>query len=245
LVHQYHLLERETFIAIWVAIFGVLSLYLLGKIKLPHDSPTGHISVGRLLIGLLVLSFTIYLIPGMWGAPIKLVSGFTPPLFYAESPDGVGYRITGDRGELPEGAHFTVHDIVAFDEYEEGLAYAKKVNKPVLLDFTGWACVNCRKMEEHVWSDPSILPIIRDEYVLISLYTDDHTKLPKEEQYESDVINGKVRTVGDKWYEFQKAKFNAVSQPYYIKLDTEGEPIDKGVGYTRDIDTYKNWLMKK
>ncbi|MDP5097670.1 MAG: thioredoxin family protein, partial [Flavobacterium sp.] len=190
LVLQTHLLEREVFLAIWIAVFGAWALYLFGKLILPHDSPMTHISVGRLFVALFVTTFTIYLIPGLWGAPLKILSGFTPPMTYSESPYGVGYQNTVSSGvssesALPENAHIGPLGITAFHDYEEGLAYAKKVNKPVLLDFTGHACANCRKMEENVWSDAEILKILKNEIVLISLYGDDQRELPKEEQYVS------------------------------------------------------------
>ncbi|MDZ4329817.1 MAG: cytochrome c biogenesis protein CcdA, partial [Flavobacterium sp.] len=184
LVLQLHWFEREIFLAIWIAIFGTLAFYLFGKITLPHDSPSSSISVGRLSVGLLILVFTIYLIPGLWGAPLKLISGFPPPMTYSESPYGVGgsNRESTSAIALPDGAHKGPHDIMAFTDYEKGLAYAKSVNKPILLDFTGFACVNCRKMEDYVWSDPRILSILNNEVVLISLYVDDKRELPIEEQ---------------------------------------------------------------
>ncbi|MBB1193886.1 thiol:disulfide interchange protein, partial [Flavobacterium sp. SOK18b] len=153
LVLQLHFLEREVFLAIWIAIFGTLALYLFGKIILPHDSPLNHISVGRLSLGLVVLAFTVYLIPGIWGAPLKLISGFPPPMTYSESPYGVGNSKGGSATTaqvLPDGAHLGPHDLIAFEDYDKGVAYAKSVNKPILLDFTGYACVNCRKMEDYV-----------------------------------------------------------------------------------------------
>ena len=154
LVLQLHLLEREVFLAIWIAIFGTLSLYLLGKITLPHDSPLPSISVSRLFVALLSLSFTIYLIPGLWGAPLKLINAFPPPIEYSESPLGVGKTATvsgtSSAAALPEGAELGPHQLVVFNDYEKGLAYARAVHKPILLDFTGYACVNCRKMENNV-----------------------------------------------------------------------------------------------
>ncbi|WP_405369184.1 protein-disulfide reductase DsbD family protein [Nonlabens sp. Asnod2-A12] len=246
LVYQFHFVDREVFIALWIAVFGGLSLYLFGKIRLPHDGPESHISVGRLLLGLIVLSFTIYLIPGLWGAPVQIVSGFTPPLNYAESPRGVGYRELDPNLILPEGAHLTVHDIIAFDDYELGVSYAKKVGKPVLLDFTGWACVNCRKMEERVWSDPRVLTMLKEEYVLISLYVDDANNLPLNEQYESEILDGKVRTIGDKWYEFQKREYSIAAQPYYAILDKNGNKLEdhNPIDYTPNIEEYAAWLKK-
>lgn len=248
LVLQLHFLEREVFLAIWIAIFGTLAFYLFGKITLPHDSPMSHISVGRLSFGLVVLAFTIYLIPGIWGAPLKLISGFPPPMTYSESPYGVGNSKGGSNTSaqiLPEGAHLGPHDLIAFEDYEKGLAYAKSVNKPILLDFTGYACVNCRKMEDYVWSDPAILKILQDEVVLISLYVDDKRELPKSEQYVSKETGKEIVSVGNKWSDFQITKFKANAQPYYIILDVEGNMLsDKPESYNSDINAYKGWLRE-
>ena len=248
LVLQTHLLEREVFLAIWIAVFGAWALYLFGKLILPHDSPMTHISVGRLFIALFVTTFTIYLIPGLWGAPLKILSGFTPPMTYSESPYGVGYQNTVSSGvsstsALPENAHIGPLGITAFHDYEEGLAYAKKVNKPVLLDFTGHACANCRKMEENVWSDAEILKILKNEIVLISLYGDDQRELPKEEQYVSK-SGSEVTTIGKKWREYQIERYNINAQPYYVVLDADGKDISKPVGYTPDVEEYKAWLKE-
>ncbi|MCQ0112127.1 protein-disulfide reductase DsbD family protein [Zhouia amylolytica] len=246
LVLQLHWLEREVFIAIWIAVFGVLAMYLFGKISLPHDSPLQHISVGRLGLGLLVLSFTIYLIPGLWGAPLKLISGFPPPMHYSESPYGVGFTKTGGGGaahaELPEGAHHGPQDIVAFLDYDKGMAYAKEVGKPVMIDFTGHACVNCRKMEERVWSEDQILNILNNDIVLISLYVDDKRPLPESEQYVSDVTGKNIKTIGNKWSDFQITKYKANAQPYYVLVDNDGNNLNDPVGYTPDVDDYEAWL---
>lgn len=248
LVLQLYWLEREVFIAVWIAVFGTLAFYLFGKIKLPHDSPLQHISVGRLSLGLLVLSFTIYLIPGLWGAPLKLISGFPPPMHYSESPDGVGFTKTGGgeavRVELPEGAHHGPQDIVSFHDYDKGMAYAKKVGKPVMIDFTGHACVNCRKMEERVWSEDKILKVLNDEMVLISLYVDDKRELPQEEQYVSEITGKKIKTIGNKWSDFQISRYKANAQPYYVLADNDGNNLNVPVGYTPDVDEYENWLKE-
>ncbi|SDH77398.1 protein-disulfide reductase DsbD family protein [Myroides phaeus] len=246
LVLQAHWLEREVFLAIWIAIFGAWALYLLGKIKLPHDSPTDSISVGRLFMALLVTTFTIYLVPGLWGAPLKIISGFPPPMTYSESPYGVGGKggsAGGDAvGVLPDGAKLGAHDIVAFTDYEKGVAYAQSVNKPILLDFTGFACVNCRKMEDYVWSDPSVLSILKNEVVLISLYVDDKKELPENEQYISETTGKKIKTIGNKWSDFQMKNYHANAQPYYIILDSKENRLTEAVGYTPDVDDYKAWL---
>jgi len=248
LVLQLHLLEREVFLAIWIAIFGTLAFYLFGKITLPHDSPMTHISVGRLSFGLVVLAFTIYLIPGLWGAPLKVISGFPPPMTYSESPYGVGNSKGGSNTSaqiLPEGAHLGPHDLIAFEDYDKGVAYAKSVNKPILLDFTGYACVNCRKMEDYVWSDPAVLKILQDEVVLISLYVDSKKELPKNEQYISKETGKEIISIGNKWSDFQITKFKANAQPYYIILDTEGTMLsNKPESYNSDIDQYKAWLRE-
>lgn len=249
LVLQAHWLEREVFLAIWIAIFGLLAFYLFGKIKLPHDSDLSHISVGRLGLGLLVLTFTIYLIPGLWGAPLKLISGFPPPMQYSESPYGVGFfntnAVAGQGVKvLPEGAHFGPHGLVAFLDYDKGMAYAKKVNKPVMLDFTGHACVNCRKMEEKVWSDSEVLNVLNNEIVLISLYVDDKRELPKEEQYKSEITNKTIKTIGNKWSEFQIKKYKANAQPYYVLLNHQGENLIQYSAYNPNIETYLAWLRE-
>jgi len=247
LVLQLHWLERETFLAIWIAIFGAMALYLFGKITLPHDGPSSSISVGRLSLGLLVLAFTVYLIPGLWGAPLKLISGFPPSATYSESPYGLGS--SKDSGSasattLPEGAHDGPHGIVAFDDYAAGLAYAKKINKPVLIDFTGYACVNCRKMEDNVWSDERIMSILNKDIVLISLYVDYKKDLPESEQYISKTTGKSIKTIGNKWSDFQISKYAVNSQPYYVLLNNDEVPVDgvKPVGYTPDIEEYQNWL---
>lgn len=250
LVLQLHFLEREVFIAIWIAIFGTLALYLFGKIKLPHDSPLQHISVGRLSLGLIVLSFTIYMIPGLWGAPLNLISAFPPPLDYAESPYGVGNSKVaigsslGQEQEIPEGAHLLApHQILAFNDYDKGLAYAKKIGKPVMLDFTGWACVNCRKMEQNVWVKPSVLNKLKNDIVLISLYVDDKRKLEGDEVVESKLRPGKkLKYIGQKWSEFQTIRYKTNTQPFYVLIDHDEENLMDPVGYTPDAEEYDQWL---
>ncbi len=248
LVLDTHYLERELFLAIWIAIFGLLALYLFGKIQLPHDSPVQHLSVGRFSLGLITLIFTIYLIPGLWGAPLKLISGFPPPMNYSESPYGVGFTKLGSGGLtqeiLPEEAHLGPQNIPSFHDYETGLAYAKKVGKPVLIDFTGKACVNCRKMEEKVWSEDKILDKLKNDVVLISLYVDFTEKLPKEEQYVSETTGKKIKTVGNKWSDFQISKYKANAQPYYVLMDHDENNLIKPVGYTPDADEYNAWLKE-
>lgn len=239
-----HLLEREVFIAFWIAIFAALSMYLFGKITLPHDSPLSHISVGRMLLGLLSLTFTVYLVPGLWGAPLKLISAFPPPMTYSESPQGFGSKSGGSNAsELPEGAVYTVHNLVSFEDYKVGLAYAKKVNKPILIDFTGKQCVNCRLMENNVWSDEKVLNILNNDVVLISLYGDDKKELPKEEWYTSKENGNEINTIGEKWSEFQIQRFNNNSRPFYVLLNPKDEKeLNTPVPYTPDINEYVTWL---
>ncbi len=251
LVLQAHLLEREVFIAIWIAIFGTLTLYLFGKIQLPHDSPLKYISVGRLTLGLVTLTFTIYMIPGLWGAPLNIISAFPPPQHYSESPYGVGYSKLGNGDsigslEIPDGAHIMApHNILAFNDYDKGLSYAKKVGKPIMLDFTGHACVNCRKMEQNVWVKPKVLKLLKDEVVLISLYVDDKRKLKTENILESKLHPGKkLKYIGQKWSEMQTIKYKTNTQPFYVLMDHNEKNLIIPVAYTPDVDTYFNWLQK-
>ena len=248
LVLQLHLLEREVFLAIWIAIFGTLALYLFGKITLPHDSPLTHISVGRLSIGLVVLSFTVYMIPGLWGAPLKLINAFPPPMEYSESPLGIGANSVSNAtpvSALPEGAKLGPHQIIVFDDYDKGLAYAKTVNKPIMLDFTGHACVNCRKMENNVWSDERILTILKNQVVLISLYVDDKRELPTTEQFVSKTTGSSIETIGDKWTDLMISKYKTNTQPLYVLTDLEGknlnskQPTISFVG----VEEYELWLQ--
>ena len=247
LVLQLHILEREIFLAIWIAIFGMLALYLFGKIRLPHDSKEEHISVGRLITGLVALIFTIYLIPGLWGAPLKLISGFPPPLQYSESPDGIGASKAGlvnNAEGLPEGAKYGPHDIVSFHDYEDGLDYAKENDLPVLIDFTGHACVNCRKMEERVWSEPQVLDLLKNDLVLVSLYVDDKRKLPESEKYVSETTGKEIESIGNKWSDFQISRYKANAQPYYVLIDHNEENLISPIAYEPDVDEYYNWLKK-
>lgn len=249
LVLQLHWLEREVFLAIWIAIFGAMAFYLFGKITLPHDTPNERISVSRFLLGLITLAFTIYLIPGLWGAPLKLISGFPPPLKYSESPYGVGFSkstpsVNSNHTGLPDGAHYGPHDILAFVDYEKGMAYAKEVNKPVLIDFTGHACVNCRKMEDYVWSDEHVLDLLKNQVVLISLYVDDKRELPLSEQYTSKETGKKIKYIGQKWSDFQLKNYKANAQPFYVLINHQEEMLIKPSAYNPDIQAYIDWLKE-
>ncbi|NUY79574.1 thioredoxin family protein [Flavobacterium sp. MAH-1] len=243
LVLQMHLLEREVFLAIWIAIFGALALYLFGKITTPHDSPLPFISVGRLLLGLLVLTFTVYLIPGLWGAPLKLISAFPPPLEYSESPHGVGNSSAiGTNEDLPKDA-VMAHGFVTFNDYDKALAYAKEVNKPMLLDFTGFACVNCRKMENNVWTDAEVAKILKNDVILVSLYVDDKRELPKEQQFISPSTGEEIETTGDKWTDFMITRYKTNTQPMYVLVGTDGKDISNTISYVGK-DEYLGWLRK-
>mgnify|MGYP001585438829 FL=1 len=251
LVMQAHLLEREVFIAIWIIIFGLLTLYLLGKLKFSHDSDLPYISVSRLFFAVLTGAFTIYMIPGLWGAPLKLINAFPPPMHYSESPYGVGNTkaaVSYEAHAEEEGQHLGPQGIMVFHDYQVGLEHARRVNKPVLLDFTGWACVNCRKMEEQVWSDAEVKQILSEELVLISLYVDERTKLPASEQYETTIAGKvkKVRTVGDKWTVMQAERYKINSQPYYLILDHEETPLTEAANYQDhgSVDVFKDWLQR-
>ena len=251
LVLQLHWLEREVFLAIWITIFGTLALYLFGKIQLPHDSPLSNISVGRLSLGLLSLTFAIYMLPGLWGAPLNLISAFPPAQHYSESPYGVGYTKLGDGGgishaEIPDGAHLMApHNILAFNDYYKGLAYAKKVGKPIMIDFTGYACVNCRKMEQNVWAKDKVLKILKEDVVLISLYVDDKRKLKADEVLDSQLKPGKqLKYIGQKWSEFQTIKYKTNSQPFYVLMNHNEENLIDPVAYTPNVDEYYAWLKE-
>jgi thiol:disulfide interchange protein DsbD len=234
LVGHWGIFKRELFIGVWIVIFIGLTLYLFAKIKFPHDSPIKKLSFSRISFGVLVGAFVVYLIPGVLKTPtweLNLLSGFPPPQFYS---------IYEQKSDCPLG-------LDCYKDFEEGLAAAKEANKPILLDFTGWACVNCRKMEENVWSQNDIYTLLNEEYVLISLYVDDYEKeLPEDQQFEYLKANGnvkKIKTYGDKWSTFQIINFKNASQPYYILMNANLEILNTPQQYT-DKDTYLNWLQK-
>ncbi len=248
LVMDWHYLEREMFIAIWIVIFALLTMYLLGFLKFSHDSDLPYISVGRLSVAILTGTLTIYMIPGLWGAPLKLISAFPPPLEYSESPYGVGYTLGGETSSHVEGQHLGPQGIMAFNDYDLGVAYAKEVGLPIVIDFTGKACVNCRKMEQDVWSDPIIKDILKNKVVLISLYVDLRTKLPKDKQYETTLAgkSKKVRTIGDQWMVLQANTYGTNSQPYYVFLNHKEEMLVENANYQDygTVDIFKDWLNR-
>ncbi|MEP3210237.1 MAG: cytochrome c biogenesis protein CcdA [Maribacter sp.] len=228
LVSNWGIFKREIFIGVWIVIFVLLALYLFGVFRFPHDGVNQKLSSARKAIGVLSAAFSVYLILGLTNMVDLKLFGFLPPDFYT---------VAAQESDCPLGLN-------CFKDFEEGVAYAKAENKPILLDFTGWACVNCRKMEENVWSETDIYPILKDEYVLISLYVDDRKQLPKDQQFDFQYESGRVKTIetiGQKWGTFQTLNFNAASQPYYVLLSPDLEVLNNAVQYT-DRDSYKNWL---
>lgn len=224
LAYGWGILDREVFIVLWIVIFILLGMYLLGKLKLPHDSDLKHVSVPRLFMAIISFAFAIYMIPGLWGAPLKSISAFSPPLF---TQDFSLYK-----GE--------VH--AKFDDYEAGMKYARDNNKPVIIDFSGFGCVNCRKMEASVWTDPRVKGLLENDYVLITLMVDDKKKLPEVIEVEENGRKSKLKTVGDKWSYLQRHKFGTNSQPYYVTLDNNGMPIGPSYAYDENVDKYIKFL---
>ena len=252
LVLQAHFLERELFIAIWIVIFGLLTMYLLGFLKFAHDSDLKYISVSRLSVAVLTGTLTIYMIPGLWGAPLKIINAFPPPMHYSESPQGIGLSSISKIPDLDVSTDKKLHlgpqGILVFHDYDEGIKYAKEVGKPVMLDFTGWACVNCRKMEEQVWSNSNVKEILTNDVVLISLYVDERIDLPVDQQYQTKLAGKtkKVKTTGDKWMVLQANTFGTNSQPYYVILDNNENQINEAANY-QDYGTvakFQDWLNR-
>jgi len=224
LAYSWHLLDREVFLSLWIIIFSILGLYLLGLVKFPHDDDNRKIGVTRFFMALASLAFALYMIPGLWGAPLKAVSAFSPPMN------------TQDFNLYNKDIH------AQFTDYEEGMRYAKRHNKPVMLDFTGYGCVNCRKMEIAVWTDFKVSDIINNDYVLITLYVDNKTRLKKSISIEENGKTRTLRTLGDKWSYLQRVKFGANAQPFYVLIDNEGTPLNSSYGYNEDIPSYIDFL---
>ena len=224
LAYGWRLLDREVFIVLWIVIFALLGAYLLGKIKFSHDSELKYVSVPRLFMSIISFAFAIYMIPGLWGAPLKAISAFAPPLY------------TQDFNLYKNEVH------AAFDDYEAGMAYAKKVNKPVMIDFSGFGCVNCRKMEASVWTDPTVKQTLENDYVLITLIVDDKTKLAEPIEIQENGKTRKLKTIGDKWSYLQRSKFGANAQPFYILLDHEGQPLGPSYAFNEDVAQYMQFL---
>jgi len=225
LAYGWRLLDRETFLALWIVIFALLGFYLLGKIKFPHDDDDNKVGVTRFFMALISLAFAVYMVPGLWGAPLKSVSAFAPPM---QTQDFNLYKNE-------------VH--AKFDDYDLGMEYARLNGKPVMLDFTGYGCVNCRKMEAAVWTDPKVSDLINNDYVLITLYVDNKTPLTEPVKIIENGTERTLRTVGDKWSYLQRVKFGANAQPFYVLLDNQGKPLNKSYAYNEDIPKYIEFLQ--
>jgi|694.fasta_scaffold03101_13 thiol:disulfide interchange protein DsbD len=242
LAYHWGILTRELFIALWIIIFTIMGFYLLGKLKFSHDSEIPYVSIPRLLFAILTFSFVVYLVPGMWGAPLKIISGFPPPTFYTEGwslGGGNQAESTGIPGTDPSHCP---HNLSCFHDYDLALNYAKQTGKPLMVDFTGWSCVNCRKMEDQVWIDPMVLQRLRNDYVLVSLYVDDKTELPENEKKVSVTTGKKIKTMGNKWSDLQTIRFKTNSQPYYVLLDHQENPLNQPTGYDPDIQKFIRFL---
>lgn len=226
LAYGWHILDREVFIALWIIIFFLLGLYLLGKLRFEHDSETQHVSVPRLFLAMISLAFSVYMLPGLWGAPLKAISAFAPPLH------------TQDFNLYDNEVH------ALFTDYDEGMDYAARMGKKVVVDFSGYGCVNCRKMEATVWTDPTVRNMLEEDFVLITLYVDDKT--PLKEPF-TITENGKTRTlktVGDKWSYLQRSKFGANAQPFYVMLDHDGNPLTHSYTFDENPDNFAKWLKR-
>ena len=226
LAYKWGILDREVFLVLWIVIFVLLGVYLLGKLKLPHDSDLKYVSIPRLLMAIVSFAFAVYMVPGLWGAPLKAISAFAPPLYTQDF-------------SLYNGV---VH--AKFEDYEAGMKYAQEKNKPVIIDFSGYGCVNCRKMEASVWTDPRVKQLLDEEYVLITLMVDDKTKLNEVMEVQENGKTTKLRTIGDKWSYLQRHKFATNSQPYYVLLDHAGKPIGPSYAYDEDVNKYIEFLKK-
>lgn len=224
LAYGWHILDRETFLALWIVIFALLGFYLLGKIRFPHDSESHHSSVLGTFLAIISLAFAVYMVPGLWGAPLKAISAFSPPLYTQD------FNLYHDE----------VHP--AFNDYDEGMKYAKEKGLPVLVDFTGYGCVNCRKMEAAVWTAPAVKDKLQRDFVLISVYVDDKTKLSKPVKVTENGKEQLLETVGDKWSYLQRSKFGANAQPFYVILDNNGKPLNHSYSYKEDVDAFVSWL---
>ena len=224
LAYGWRILDRETFLALWIVLFGLLGFYLLGKIKFPHDDDDNTVSVPRFFMALASLAFAVYMIPGLWGAPLKAVSAFAPPMN------------TQDFNLYKNEVH------AQFDDFDAGMEYAKRNGKPVMLDFTGYGCVNCRKMELSIWTDSKVSKLIQDDYVLITLYVDNKTPLPEHIKVNENGKERTLRTLGDKWSYLQRVKFGANAQPFYVLIDNEGNPLNKSYSFDENVANYVDFL---
>ncbi len=253
LAYHWGILPRDLFLTLWIVLAVLLGFYLLGKIKLPHDTNIDHVSVPRLILAIISFSFAVYMLPGLWGAPLNSISGFIPPL--ETQAFNINNNVSADNS-IPANAtndssvqkkkysnlFKSGNSINAYFDYDEGMAYARKVNKPVLLDFTGWSCINCRKMEHAVWADKDVLQRLKNDFVIVELYVDDKTILPKEEQYFSKSSGDSIKTIGKKNIDLEVTHFNDNAQPYYVPLDNKGQLLNTPSGYNSDVEGYIQFL---
>lgn len=250
-VGQWGILDREVFIVLWIAIFLLMGLYLIGKIKFAHDSDLKYMSVPRLVLAILSFAFVFYLLPGLWGAPLKIISSFLPSPATQDfdltsmSPATAGANASNTI-YVGESVKEGPHGLLAFTDYNEGMEAAEKAGKPVFLDFTGLGCTNCRKMEANVWSDPQVLDKLKNDFVKISLFVDDRTRLPEDEQFVSTALGRErtIKTVGQKWSVFQAERYNINTQPYYLILDHDEDMLSGPYGYDPDIEKFTRFLEK-
>ena len=224
LAYGWHILDREVFLSLWIAIFGMLGLYLIGILHFRSDGPSKPMPVSCIMLGMISFAFTIYMIPGLWGAPCKAISAFAPPM------------ATQDFNLYNNEVRAT------YTNYEEGMAAAKAQGKPVVVDFTGFGCVNCRKMEAAVWTDPQVADKLKNDFVLISLYVDDKKALPEPIEINENGQKRTLRTIGDKWSYLQRSKFGANAQPFYVILDNQGMPLNRSYSYDEDVNHYLQFL---
>lgn len=251
--YHWGLLDREVYLALWIVIFFLMGVYLLGKLRFAHDSEVKTLSVPRLFLAIATFSFVVYMIPGMWGAPLKALSGYMPPMTsqdfdiykIARENAGTGGAVT--KAELCETPKFAdklhlPHGLEGYFDYDQALACAKEQNKPIFIDFTGHACVNCREMEANVWSDPKVLELLRNEFIVTALYVDDKTKLPESEWIVSE-YDGKVKkTIGAKFADKQIVDYNVNAQPYYVLLNPDGEMLTQPKAYDLNVNNYIEFL---
>lgn len=255
--YHWRILDREIYLAFWIVIFFLMGMYLLGKLKFAHDSDSKFLSVPRLILAVIVFTFVVYMIPGMFGAPLKALSGWLPPettqdfdiraIVREEVANATIGGASSDSLELCEKPKFSdfltlPHGLKGYFDYEQGLTCAKNKNKPIFLDFTGHGCVNCRKMEENVWSDPKVLKLLREKYIIITLYVDDKKELPESEWVTSKLDGGLKKTIGKKYADFQATRFNINAQPYYVLLDTKGELLVQPKAYDLNVDNFVDFL---
>ncbi|MBB6004239.1 cytochrome c biogenesis protein CcdA [Arcicella rosea] len=247
-VYHWGILDREVYLALWIVIFALIGFYLLGKIQLPHDDKTDKVSVPKMLMAILVFAFVVYMIPGMFGAPLKALAGWLPPLTTQDFvSSGSSVKSEGDANfPKPKYSEFLTlpHGLQGFFDYEEAVAYSKKVNKPIFIDFTGHGCVNCRKMEENVWSDPAVLKRLKEDYVVVALYVDDKTELPKEKWYTSKDDGQEKTSMGDQNLDFQIVRFNGNAQPYYCLVNPNDEKgtLAAPKAFDSNVETFVKFL---